>query len=41
MRRAFDTENGPLRDPTTEPAERQAMSDLFAGAIGASRRKPE
>jgi uncharacterized protein (TIGR02391 family) len=34
MRRAFDVKNGPLTDTTAEPAERQARSDLFAGAIG-------
>jgi uncharacterized protein (TIGR02391 family) len=34
MRKAFDVKNGPLTDLTAEPAERQARSDLFAGAIG-------
>ena len=34
MRRAFNPDNGPLRDQTALPAERQALSDLFAGAIG-------
>jgi uncharacterized protein (TIGR02391 family) len=34
MRKAFDVENGPLTDKTVEQAERQARSDLFAGAIG-------
>src|SRR5689334_15036267 len=34
MRKAFDVETGPLTDTTTEPSERQALSDLFAGAIG-------
>jgi uncharacterized protein (TIGR02391 family) len=34
MRKAFDVKNGPLTDMTAEPAERQARSDLFAGAIG-------
>jgi uncharacterized protein (TIGR02391 family) len=34
MRKAFDVKNGPLTDMTAEPAERQALSDLFAGAIG-------
>jgi uncharacterized protein (TIGR02391 family) len=34
MRKAFDVETGPLTDKTAEPAERQALSDLFAGAIG-------
>jgi uncharacterized protein (TIGR02391 family) len=35
MRRAFDVNGGPLTDATAEPAERQALSDLFAGTIGA------
>jgi uncharacterized protein (TIGR02391 family) len=34
MRKAFDVDNGPLTDKATELAERQARSDLFAGAIG-------
>jgi uncharacterized protein (TIGR02391 family) len=34
MRKAFHTETGPLRDSTAHEAERQALSDLFAGAIG-------
>jgi uncharacterized protein (TIGR02391 family) len=34
MRRAFDPQNGPLTDPNEPAAERQALSDLFAGAIG-------
>jgi uncharacterized protein (TIGR02391 family) len=34
MRKAFDVKSGPLTDMTVEPAERQARSDLFAGAIG-------
>ncbi len=34
MRKAFDVKGGPLTDLTVEPAERQARSDLFAGAIG-------
>lgn len=34
MRRAFHPENGPLADSTRLPAERQALSDLFAGSIG-------
>ncbi len=33
MRKAFDKENGPLMDPTTEAGERQGWMDLFAGAI--------
>jgi uncharacterized protein (TIGR02391 family) len=35
MRKAFDVNNGKLSDMTAVPAERQALSDLFAGAIGA------
>jgi uncharacterized protein (TIGR02391 family) len=34
MRKAFDVENGPLTDKAVEQAERQARSDLFAGAMG-------
>ncbi len=34
MRRAFDVETGPLTDINAERSERQARSDLFAGAIG-------
>jgi uncharacterized protein (TIGR02391 family) len=34
MRKAFDVKSGPLTDMTAKPAERQARSDLFAGAIG-------
>jgi uncharacterized protein (TIGR02391 family) len=34
MRKAFDVKNGALTDATAEPGERQARSDLFAGAIG-------
>ncbi len=34
MRKAFDVNGGPLSDENQEPAERQALSDLFAGAIG-------
>ena len=34
MRLAFNVPNGPLTDKTAIPAEQQAMSDLFAGAIG-------
>lgn len=34
MRKAFHNETGPLTDKTVEIAERQARSDLFAGAIG-------
>jgi uncharacterized protein (TIGR02391 family) len=35
MRKAFDVNCGALTDTTAVPAERQALSDLFAGAIGA------
>ena len=35
MRKAFNVENGPLSDLTAEASERQALSDLFAGAMGA------
>jgi uncharacterized protein (TIGR02391 family) len=34
MRKAFNPDNGPLSDQSALPAERQALSDLFAGAIG-------
>ena len=34
MRQAFHHETGPLTDLTLVPAERQALSALFAGAIG-------
>jgi uncharacterized protein (TIGR02391 family) len=34
MRKAFDVNAGPLTDMQAEPAERQARSDLFAGAMG-------
>lgn len=34
MRTAFDVKGGPLADMAVEPGERQARSDLFAGAIG-------
>jgi uncharacterized protein (TIGR02391 family) len=34
MRKAFHVDNGPLTDMTAEKSERQARSDLFAGAIG-------
>jgi hypothetical protein len=35
MRKAFDVNSGPLRNMDAVSAERQALSDLFAGAIGA------
>jgi uncharacterized protein (TIGR02391 family) len=34
MRKAFNVDNGPLTDMKAEKGERQARSDLFAGAIG-------
>jgi len=34
VRQAFDPQRGPLADMTRIPAERKAMSHLFAGAIG-------
>ena len=34
MRRAFHPDSGPLADTSAVQAERQALSDLFAGAIG-------
>ena len=34
MRQAFHVDNGPLTDKSLPEAERQSLSDLFAGAIG-------
>jgi uncharacterized protein (TIGR02391 family) len=34
MRKAFHPNGGPLTDKSVPTAERQALSDLFAGAIG-------
>ncbi len=34
IRKAFDVQGGPLTDKTQVPGERQAVMDLFAGAIG-------
>lgn len=34
MRKAFHPETGPLRDPSALLSERQALADLFSGAIG-------
>jgi uncharacterized protein (TIGR02391 family) len=35
MKQAFSRDDGPLTDMETEPGERVAMMELFAGAIGA------
>ena len=37
MRTAFNVKTGNLTDLNQQQAERQAMSDLFAGAIGSYR----
>lgn len=34
MRKAFNPQNGPLTDMNTPEAEREALANLFAGAIG-------
>jgi uncharacterized protein (TIGR02391 family) len=34
MRKAFNPSGGPLSSPGAHPSEEQALSDLFAGAIG-------
>ncbi len=34
IRRAFHKDNGPLRNPKQEEAEREALMHLFAGAVG-------
>jgi len=34
MRKAFDVQSGPLSNSADPKAERQSLSDLFAGAIG-------
>ncbi|NSX54810.1 TIGR02391 family protein [Parasulfitobacter algicola] len=34
IRRAFNLKDGPLRDPTQQDAEAEALMHLFAGAIG-------
>jgi uncharacterized protein (TIGR02391 family) len=34
MRKAFNSQNGPLTDTSLPPGERDAISHLFAGAIG-------
>ena len=40
MRDAFHHETGPLRDPHLVPAEREAESNLFSGAIGYAKNPP-
>ena len=40
MHRAFQPENGPLRDKAAVAAERQAEMLLFAGAIGHAKNPP-
>lgn len=40
IRESFHPDRGPLRDPSLEPGERQAVSDLFADAIGAFKNPP-
>jgi uncharacterized protein (TIGR02391 family) len=40
MRDAFNSEKGPLTDMSAAFAEREAMSALFAGAIGAAKNPP-
>jgi len=35
MRRAFDKDKGPLRDPSAEEGEREGRAHLFAGAVQA------
>jgi hypothetical protein len=37
MRKAFDTNTGPLTDQTQPEAEREALAHLFAGAIASTR----
>jgi uncharacterized protein (TIGR02391 family) len=37
MRQAFHLDHGPLTDMSLPEAERQSLSDLFAGAIGSHR----
>ena len=34
MRKAFNSQNGPLTDMNAQEAEREALANLFAGAIG-------
>jgi uncharacterized protein (TIGR02391 family) len=40
MRQAFKPGDGPLTDKSAEPGEQEAISALFAGAIGASKTRP-
>ena len=40
MRKAFDPSNGPLIDLGQPAAEREALSALFAGAIGHAKNPP-
>jgi uncharacterized protein (TIGR02391 family) len=40
MRAAFKPTNGPLTDMTRSGGERQAMMDLYAGAIGHAKNPP-
>ena len=40
MRMAFHVDNGNLTDQNQHPAEKQARSDLFAGAIGSYKNPP-
>jgi uncharacterized protein (TIGR02391 family) len=40
MRKAFDVHNGALTDTSLVPSEKQAMSDLFAGAMGLFKNPP-
>ena len=34
MRKAFNPKDGPLTDLSEEPSERDALANLFAGAVG-------
>lgn len=40
MRKAFDPASGRLTDKSAEPAEREALGHLFAGAIGVFKNPP-
>ena len=40
MRKAFDVHNGALTDTSLVRSEKQAMSDLFAGAMGLFKNPP-